>query len=208
MLQTSYASTWGPSTNCPPLLPKPGLPRSGQIQGKGPSCLSRRSIPLYCAHAQRCETLHPSPGWFVLFFSLLPSLTNPLLDIKLNALYDPRLLPDYGGPVFNHHLTKLKQRNIVDASDNLIPPWDEYAALRPGTIVPMKVTLHTYSIDTNRGIGKKVHRVFFWESSVAKRGVDLPNLLRTHQDLVAILWACLDTTHPCLSEQHREPSFG
>ena len=168
----------GPKYELPPSIAKAKSSQKRTNSGKrAPRVLVDAPTPSTAPAPDDAKPSIPPPGGLFFFFSLLPSLTNPLLDIKLNALYDPRLLPDYGGPVFNHHLAKLKQRNIVDASDNLIPPWDEYAALRPGTVVLMKVTLHTYSIDTDRGIGKKVHQVFFGENSVAKRGVDLPNLL-------------------------------
>lgn len=77
-------------------------------------------------------------------------------DIKINALYDPRLLYDYGGPVFDHRLSKLKQRNIVDQTNTLVPPWDEYSELRPGTVVLMKISLHTYTITNDNGRLRKV----------------------------------------------------
>ena len=70
-------------------------------------------------------------------------------DIKLKALYDPGLLYDYGGPVFDHRLARLRQRNIV-------PPWDEYSELWPGTVVLMKITLHTYSMNNENGRLRKV----------------------------------------------------
>ena len=61
----------------------------------------------------------------------------------------------------DHRLTKLKQRNIVGADDVLIPPRAEYSALWPGTVVLMKISLHTFS----RG------------QFMAEILVDLPNLL-------------------------------
>ena len=35
--------------------------------------------------------------------------TPPQSLFKLNALYDPRLLPDYGGPVFDHRLAGVER---------------------------------------------------------------------------------------------------
>ncbi|KAJ7488609.1 hypothetical protein B0H11DRAFT_2278519 [Mycena galericulata] len=66
-------------------------------------------------------------------------------DIKLGAFYDPRVLEDYGGPYFNHVNAKLAQLDIRDANNQLIPPWKQYAALRPGSIVLASVTMHIYS---------------------------------------------------------------
>ena len=71
-------------------------------------------------------------------------------EIKLGALYDPRLLPDYGGPLYNHMSAKLVQRNIVDlATGSLVAPWDEYDKLCTGTVIIMKVLLHTYTMSLN-----------------------------------------------------------
>ena len=67
-------------------------------------------------------------------------------DIKPGAYYDPRLLADYGGPLFNHNQAKLVQRNIIDEDGNLTAPWLEYDKLCTGTVVLMRISLHTYSI--------------------------------------------------------------
>ena len=76
-------------------------------------------------------------------------------EIKLGALYDPRLLPDYGGPLYNHMSAKLVQQNIVDlATGSFVAPWDEYNKLRTGTVVIMKVSFHTYTMSFN-GNAKK-----------------------------------------------------
>ena len=71
-------------------------------------------------------------------------------EIKLGALYDPWLLPDYRGPLYNHMSAKLVQRNIVDlATGSLVAPWDEYDKLCTGTVIIMKVLLHTYTMSLN-----------------------------------------------------------
>src|SRR6266550_1003676 len=61
--------------------------------------------------------------------------TNVVLDVKLVAFYDLRLLHDYGGPLFNLKHAKLKQRIFVDIGNNLIPSRDEHDKLRTGTVV-------------------------------------------------------------------------
>lgn len=78
-----------------------------------------------------------------------------MTDIKVGAFYDPRLLSDFGGPLFKLKLAKLKQRSLVDINDKLIAPWEEYDKLRTGTVVLMRVTLHTYTI-TEGNKDKKV----------------------------------------------------
>ena len=81
---------------------------------------------------------------------------HPILEITLGALYDPRLLYDYGGPLFAHKLAKLKQRNIVAKDGLLVPPWSEYEHLRTGTVVLMRVNLHTYNIPISSYKTRKV----------------------------------------------------
>jgi hypothetical protein len=66
------------------------------------------------------------------------------------------MLYDYGGPLFVHNLAKLKQRNIVNVSGSLVPPWLEYDKLCMGTVVLMRVTLHTYNVQLGPYKTKKV----------------------------------------------------
>ena len=52
---------------------------------------------------------------------------------------------------------KLVQRNLTDIFDQLIPPWETYDKLRPGTLVLMKVQLLTFDIeDAQRNGSRKV----------------------------------------------------
>lgn len=59
--------------------------------------------------------------------------------------YDPRLLSDFGGPLFNLHQAKLVQRNIADVESKLVAPWHEYDKLRTGSVVLMRISLRTYT---------------------------------------------------------------
>ncbi|KAJ6447545.1 hypothetical protein C8R45DRAFT_1115834 [Mycena sanguinolenta] len=68
-------------------------------------------------------------------------------DIKLGAYYDPRLLEDYGGPLFRHANAKLVQLDIRDAANRLIAPWNQYTALRPGSFILASVTFHVYTFE-------------------------------------------------------------
>ncbi|KAI0287011.1 hypothetical protein BGY98DRAFT_1092587 [Russula aff. rugulosa BPL654] len=76
------------------------------------------------------------------------SLIDSNTDIKINALYDPRLLYDYGGSVFDHTQAKLVQCHFTDCTGALIPPLDEYDNLRTGTVVLIRVSLKIYCIET------------------------------------------------------------
>ncbi|KAF8060234.1 hypothetical protein FPV67DRAFT_1674194 [Lyophyllum atratum] len=65
-------------------------------------------------------------------------------EIKAGATYDPHRLPDYGGDYFNHVRDRLLQKDVRDPDNQLIPPWDAYYALRPGTLVVAVCTLHSF----------------------------------------------------------------
>lgn len=55
------------------------------------------------------------------------------------------MLYDYGGPIFRHISSKLAQNELVDVDgSSLIPPWEEYEKLRPGTLVIATISLHVY----------------------------------------------------------------
>lgn len=91
-------------------------------------------------------------------------------DIKLGAFYNPRLLPDYGGPFFAHVKSKLIQLDVRDGTPTgnnaLIPPWKFYDWLKPGTLVMVQASLHIFLMtDTDFKAGnarpkkRKVHSV-------------------------------------------------
>ncbi|KAJ7793209.1 hypothetical protein B0H14DRAFT_3159746 [Mycena olivaceomarginata] len=63
-------------------------------------------------------------------------------EVKLGAFYDPRLLEDFGGPVFRFTKAILRQLDIRDGENRLIPAWKQYPALRPGSLVLACVSLH------------------------------------------------------------------
>ena len=89
--------------------------------------------------------------------SLHQGLTFP--EIAIGAFYDPRLLPDYGGTLFRLVHAKLVQRNVVDDTEALIPPWEAYDKLRPGTLVLMKVQLLTFNFeDQQRNGTRKIYQ--------------------------------------------------
>ncbi|KAJ6473623.1 hypothetical protein C8R47DRAFT_987327 [Mycena vitilis] len=81
-------------------------------------------------------------------------------EIKLGAHYEPSLLPDYGGPYFNHTKAKLVQQDIRDVQNNLIPPWKIYDALRPGTLVLLLVSLHCFLMNDENGKEPKQRKIY------------------------------------------------
>jgi len=89
-----------------------------------------------------------------------PALTLPIpskREIHLGAYYNPRLLPDYGGELFRHHDAKLMQHDVRGMDNKIIPPWEYYEELRPGTIVLCNVTMHMYQINNPKQ--KKIRKV-------------------------------------------------
>ncbi|KAL6304627.1 hypothetical protein BKA93DRAFT_825530 [Sparassis latifolia] len=72
-------------------------------------------------------------------------LTKPTGDdIRIGANYDPHLLPNYGGDLFDHQKARLHQHDFRGIDDMLIPPWDWFTALRRGTLVLLNVSLHCW----------------------------------------------------------------
>ena len=114
-----------------------------------------------------CIMTHPPPSFpnETVCQLLYPFITVLLIvkreiEIKLNALYDRRLLNDYGGTLFDQHQAKLVQRNITDATGALIPPWEEYDNLRTGSVVLARVSLKLYCIQTGSKTRKVSHLLF------------------------------------------------
>ena len=68
------------------------------------------------------------------------------ITIELGALYDPILLPDHQGDLFQQKFAKVVQQDIKDTKDDLVPPWQMHEKLRPGTIVVVDTTLVCWHI--------------------------------------------------------------
>ena len=71
--------------------------------------------------------------------------------LELGALYDPNLLPDYLGDLFEHKFAKLVQQDIIDTEDNLVAPWLMHDKLRPGTVIVVDTTLVCWHIGGKEG---------------------------------------------------------
>jgi len=74
---------------------------------------------------------------------------EPVLEV--GALYNPNLLPDYCGDLFQHKFANLVQQDIKDTNDDLVPPWLIIVEvmcekLRPGTVVIVDTTLVCWHI--------------------------------------------------------------
>ncbi|TEB15909.1 hypothetical protein FA13DRAFT_1822811 [Coprinellus micaceus] len=69
--------------------------------------------------------------------------------VQRGALYDPNLLPDFGGPLFQLEKAKLVQQEVYDVDDNLVALWDMYDKLRPGTLVLVNAKLFVWYTSTS-----------------------------------------------------------
>ena len=81
-------------------------------------------------------------------------------------MYDPDLLPDHRGDLFQHKNAKLVQHDIKDANDNLVAPWEMHDKLRPGTVVVVDSTLVCWHIP-NKGLSRaRKVRLTHYESCI------------------------------------------
>ncbi|KAJ7162721.1 hypothetical protein C8R43DRAFT_821679, partial [Mycena crocata] len=72
-------------------------------------------------------------------------------DIYVGAHYPPSLLSDYAGDYFQHQAAKLVQLDVrySDQEETIIPPWDNYDVLKPGTLILALCTLHCFIYQLN-----------------------------------------------------------
>ncbi|KAF8328291.1 hypothetical protein F5887DRAFT_1188501 [Amanita rubescens] len=116
---------------------------------------SRDGHPSVTRKSDQKQSIEIPSGSF--YNSYLCSLA---LELSVSSYYVPHLLPDLGGPVFRLVNAKLMQREVVDSDDNLVPPWEMYDKLRPGTLVLMKVQLLAFDLPDRQNDGvRKIYRV-------------------------------------------------
>ncbi|KAG1846002.1 hypothetical protein C8R48DRAFT_678015 [Suillus tomentosus] len=83
----------------------------------------------------------------------LPTTDNtPSQERTTNDLYDPQILSDYKGQLYQHNESKLRQLDIRDVDNALIHPTKWYSKLRRGALVLVNGTLHTFTMEDNRRI--------------------------------------------------------
>ncbi|KAJ7921034.1 hypothetical protein B0H13DRAFT_2318791 [Mycena leptocephala] len=93
-------------------------------------------------------------------------------QIKLGAFYDPRLLEDFGGPPYFRLVNgMLKQLDIRNAQNKLIAPWNNYIALRPGSLILAIVSIHMYTFKSE-GNDRDRDRKFFQLNAHSIRVLD------------------------------------
>lgn len=67
--------------------------------------------------------------------------TDSLLLPFLDTTYAPDVQPDYGGNIFEHQHGRLRQLLVYDTEGNLVPTYDMWKHLRPGTLVTLNADL-------------------------------------------------------------------
>ncbi|EIW81889.1 hypothetical protein CONPUDRAFT_152789 [Coniophora puteana RWD-64-598 SS2] len=90
------------------------------------------------------------------------SSVPPVPEIK--TFYDPRVLPDYGGSLFQHQAARLRQLDIRNVENNPIHPSAWYSELREGTLVLVSATAHCY----NYSDGGKERRIYQLEAQTIR----------------------------------------
>ncbi|KAJ4489697.1 hypothetical protein C8J55DRAFT_557589 [Lentinula edodes] len=65
-------------------------------------------------------------------------------EIYCGALYDHRLMPDFGGPLFALKKAKPVQPDWRDVDGSLIVPWKNFSLLRPGTLVVANISIRVH----------------------------------------------------------------
>ena len=59
----------------------------------------------------------------------------------LDSTYPPSIQPDYGGKIFSHQYSRLRQLPVYDNDSNLVPTEDLWQYLRPGTLIMLNADL-------------------------------------------------------------------
>ncbi|KAG1734242.1 uncharacterized protein EDB91DRAFT_1225736 [Suillus paluster] len=85
--------------------------------------------------------------------------------ITTNTFYEPTVLPDYGGDLFQHVNAKLHQLDIRNVENVLIPPQEWYTSLKRGTLVMIRATLHAFNWKEHRIYQINAHTICVMDPS-------------------------------------------
>ncbi|EPQ50245.1 hypothetical protein GLOTRDRAFT_134116 [Gloeophyllum trabeum ATCC 11539] len=116
----------------------------------------------------------------------VPPSFPPEKDIKLGATYNPRLLPDYSGPLYQLKTARVTQPDIVDVNGKLIPLWLLHDKLRPGTLIVANVELVVWVFKKGKEISKTyqvvAHKIKVVDPSDAPAEIPAPGNLKPKPD--------------------------
>ncbi|KAH7917804.1 hypothetical protein BV22DRAFT_1076604 [Leucogyrophana mollusca] len=82
-----------------------------------------------------------------------------------NDLFNPRVLPDYGGELFRHEKAMLRQLDMRDTDNNLVPPEAWYSTFTPGSLIMARVTMHAFSWESRRIYQLHAHSIRLLDGS-------------------------------------------
>ena len=76
----------------------------------------------------------------------------------LDMTYPPTIQADYGGKIFSHQLSRLRQLPVYDTESNLVPTDQLWNQLHPGTLIMLNADLvcRIYDDDKRRKVCLKV----------------------------------------------------
>ncbi|KAH7924621.1 hypothetical protein BV22DRAFT_1066428 [Leucogyrophana mollusca] len=87
-------------------------------------------------------------------------------EITINDLYNPSILSDYGGDLFRHDKAMLRQLDMRDLNNDLVPPDAWYSTFRPGCLIMARVTMHAFSWESRRVYQLNAHSLRLLDSSI------------------------------------------
>ncbi|KAL0574806.1 hypothetical protein V5O48_007163 [Marasmius crinis-equi] len=93
--------------------------------------------------------------------------------VRVGAKYSPWVLPGYGGPRFQQRLARAIQPDWRDAGGQLIPVWNIWNVLRPGTVIMANVVINVYVMPGSKGKRRKVYQASIQSLRVLGRS-DVP----------------------------------
>ncbi|KAH7902786.1 hypothetical protein BJ138DRAFT_1121102 [Hygrophoropsis aurantiaca] len=82
-----------------------------------------------------------------------------------NDLHDPHILSDYGGPLFRHERSMLKQLDMRDENNELVPPSAWYSTFTPGSLVMVRYTMHAFNWPNRRVYQLNAHSIRLLDKS-------------------------------------------
>ncbi|KAJ4493166.1 hypothetical protein C8J55DRAFT_485852 [Lentinula edodes] len=89
-------------------------------------------------------------------------------EISVGALYDPKLMLDYGGEVFSLDKAKLIQPNWCKMDNTLIVPWKNYLHLRQGTLIVVNISIrmHVLQPKNRKKPKQKAYIIFVYQAII------------------------------------------